>query len=64
MLPVNAAMGFCPTCCKKVARISLNVGERVGKTTKDEVPDKMFHLRTYWSLSGCPVSTAVCRLAH
>jgi len=49
-------MGFYPTCCKELARIPLDVGERVGKTAKDEAPDKMFHLRPAWiSVSGCSV---------
>lgn len=43
-------MGFDPTCCKELARIPLDVGERVGKTAKGEVPDKLFHLRTCWAL--------------
>lgn len=55
MLACKCSNGIYPTLCKKVARISLDMGERVGKTTKDKVPDKMFRLRTYWPLSGCPV---------
>lgn len=55
MLACKCSNGILSHLLQESGRISLDVGERVGKTIKDEVPDKMFHPRTYWPLSGCPV---------